>query len=316
MTEAATVSAIAIGIDLGGTKIEARALAADGGELLRLRLPTPVGSGQEAYQAVLVAIAKLVADVEQELGQRGSVGICHPGTTSPVTGLMKNCNRVFMNGRAFEHDLSQHMGRRMAFANDANCLALSEAIDGAGAGATTVFAVIIGTGCGGGVAVHGKVLAGPNRVAGEWGHNPLPWPAADELPGRRCFCGQHGCLEEWIAGPAFARDHLERTGVSLSSPEIVSAALAGDAAASASLDRYVDRLGRALATLVNTIDPDVIVLGGGMSNVSCLYERLPPIIASRIFSDTFTTPIRPARHGDSSGVRGAAWLGRDLAASA
>ncbi|SNB62396.1 fructokinase [Arboricoccus pini] len=312
MTEAATVNAIAIGIDLGGTKIEARALAPDGGELLRRRLPTPSGSGDDAYQAVLAAIVTLVGDVEQELGQVGSVGICHPGTTSPVTGLMKNCNRVFMNGRPFETDLSRHMGRRMAFANDANCLALSEAIDGAGAGANSVFAVIIGTGCGGGIAVHGKVLAGPNRVAGEWGHNPLPWPDADELPGRQCFCGQRGCLEEWISGPAFARDHREATGVALDAPSIVAAALAGDAPAMASLDRYVDRLGRALATLVNTVDPDVIVLGGGMSNVSCLYERLPPVIAGRIFSDTFTTPIRPASHGDSSGVRGAAWLGRDL----
>lgn len=306
---------IAIGIDLGGTKIEARALDAQGTELVRERLSTPAGEGEAAYRAVIATIAELVRQVEGRLGRSGTLGICHPGTISPATGLMKNCNRVFMNGHPFDRDLEDALGRRIAFSNDANCLALSEAVDGAGAGADAVFAVIIGTGCGGGVAVHGRILTGPNGAAGEWGHNPLPWPTADELPGPLCFCGQRNCLEEWIAGPGLRRDHRHRTGQDLSTQAIVAGALAGEPDAVRSMDLYVDRLGRALATLVNTIDPDVIVLGGGMSNVDMLYTRLPPVVAGRIFSDgSFVTPIRKALHGDSSGVRGAAWLGRDLAA--
>lgn len=300
---------IAIGVDLGGTKVEILAMDEAGDELVRRRRPTPRGS----YEATLDAIAGLVHEVEQALGASGTVGVCHPGALSPATGLLKNANLTWMNGRPFDRDLMDRLGRPVAFANDANCLALSEATDGAAAGAAVVFGAILGTGCGGGIAVHGRVLTGPNAIAGEWGHDPLPWPTDDERPGRRCYCGLDGCLETWISGTGLAADHAAVTGEALAAPVIVARALEGEPAAAASLTRYEDRLARALAALVNLLDPHAIVLGGGMSNVARLYERVPALWDRWIFSDTVATRLVPARFGDSSGVRGAAWLGRDAA---
>lgn len=300
---------LAIGIDLGGTKIEIIALDEDGRELVRRRRPTP-----RDYDGTVEEIASMVHEVEAELGVRATVGVSHPGAVSPATGLMKNANSTWLNGQPFDRDLIARLGREAVFANDANCLALSEATDGAGAGASNVFAVIIGTGVGGGIVVNGKVLTGQNAIAGEWGHAPLPWAADDERPGPACYCGLHGCLETWISGPGFANDHHRVTGQRLKGPEIVAAAAAGDAACLTSLDRYTDRLGRGLATIVNVLDPDVVVLAGGMSNVRHLYTAVPPILERWAFSDSLRTRLLPPVHGDSTGVRGAAWLGRDAAA--
>ncbi len=291
---------IRIGVDFGGTKIEAAALDRAGAIVARLRVPNPGDYGQ-----ALAAVADLVAQVEQAAGARADqVGVGMPGSISPRTGLIRNANSVWLNGEPFGADLEAALQRPVRLANDANCLALSEAADGAGAGARVVFAAILGTGCGGGVVVDGALVEGRNGVAGEWGHSPLPWAAADEHPGSACWCGRRGCLETWISGPAFERDH----GAGLKAPEIIAQARAGDAAAQAAFARYVDRLGRALAVVVDLIDPDVIVLGGGMSNLAELYERLPAALAPHVFADGVDTPIRPAIHGDSSGVRGAAWL--------
>jgi fructokinase len=294
---------VRIGIDLGGTKTEALALGADGRELLRLRRPTPPD-----YDGTLATIASLVGEIESTLGTRGTVGVGMPGTISPATGLVKNANSTWLLGRPLGEDLSRLLGRDVRLANDANCFALSEASDGAAAGATCVFGVIVGTGTGGGIVVNGRVLTGPNAIAGEWGHNPLPWPREDERPGPACWCGKSGCIETWLSGPGLARDHRAATGEERSADEIAAAAVAGDAGAAATLARYADRMARALASVVNVLDPDVIVLGGGLSNLSPLYEEVPRLWGRWVFSDRVDTLLLPPRWGDSSGVRGAAWL--------
>jgi fructokinase len=290
-----------IGIDLGGTKIEIAALGPDGTEVLRHRIPTPHG-----YADTLDAIATLVRDSEARLGVTATVGIGIPGVISPATGLVKNANSIALNGHRFDHDISQALEREVRVENDANCFALSEASDGAGAGFGLVFGVILGTGCGGGIVMHGKVHRGPHRVAGEWGHTPLPWPAGSEIPGPLCWCGKHGCLEAYVAGPSLARD-CDGPGA-LDASDLPARAAAGDQTASAALDRHADRLARGLAAVINLLDPDVVVLGGGLSNMTHLYTELPRRIPCYAFSDTIATPILPNKHGDSSGVRGAAWL--------
>lgn len=292
-----------IGIDFGGTKIEAVGLDADGAILARKRVPNPGN-----YDAAIEAVADLVGFIEQEAGRTGAIGMGTPGSQSPRTGLMRNSNSVYLNGRRFGDDLQARLGRPVRLANDANCLALSEATDGAAAGAKVAFAIIIGTGCGGGLVVDGSLVEGVGGVAAEIGHISLPWPSAAEAPGPKCWCGLNGCLETWVSGSGLQRDHLERTGQALGAPDIVAAARAGEAASVESLDRYVDRLGRAIATITNLVDPDVFVLGGGMSNVGELYERLPAVVARYAFSDHWAGRIAPAVWGDASGVRGAARL--------
>lgn len=299
---------VAIGIDLGGTKIEIVALDETGNELVRRRRPTPRGD----YAATLEAVAQMVGEAEAELGARATVGVGHPGAISPATGLIKNANSVWLNDRPLDRDLMARLDREIAFANDANCLALSEATDGAGAGADIVFTVILGTGVGGGVVVGGRVLKGANAIAGEWGHNPLPWPRDEERPGPACYCGLSGCIETWCSGVGMAADHERVTGQALSGPAIVAAADQGDPAASATLERHADRLARGLAHVINLIDPDVIVLGGGVSNIERLYTAVPPLLLRWAFTDRVDTKLLPPVFGDSSGVRGAAWLGRDL----
>lgn len=290
-----------IGVDLGGTKIEVAALAPDGTERYRHRIPTPRG-----YEGTLDGIAALVRMAEAEISETCPVGIGIPGTISPATGLVKNANSIALNGHAFDKDITARLGRAVKVENDANCFALSEAIDGAGAGYETVFGVIIGTGVGGGIVVRQEVHRGPHCIAGEWGHMPLPWPSVDEVPGPHCWCGNWSCLETFVAGPALARD--------CDGPEAHDAsglparAAAGDARAKAALDRHVDRLARGLAVILTVLDPDVVVLGGGLSNMAHLYELLPGLVRKRVFSDVVNTPIVRNRHGDSSGVRGAAWL--------
>jgi fructokinase len=293
-----------IGVDLGGTKIEAIALGDDGGVRARRRVKTP----RDDYEATLAAIAKLVLEVEGEAGARGTVGVGMPGALSPATGLVKNANSVWLNGRALAEDLTGRLGRPLRFANDANCFALSEATDGAARGARVVFGVIVGTGTGGGIVVDGRVLTGPNAIAGEWGHNPLPWPRDEERPGPRCYCGLHGCIETFLSGPALARDHRAATGESLEAHEIAARAAAGDPGAEATLGRYEDRMARALASILNVLDPDVVVLGGGMSRVERLYGNVPKLWGRHGFSDRLDNRLVPPAHGDSSGVRGAAWL--------
>lgn len=296
---------IQIGVDFGGTKIEAAALAPDGEVAARLRIPTPA-----TYDAALAAVRDLVERIEAQTGQRGSVGVGAPGSISPRTGMMRNANAVYLNGRRFREDLSQALARPVRLANDANCLALSEAADGAAAGARVTFAIILGTGCGGGLVVDGRLVEGGDGVAGEWGHIPLPWPTADEGQGPDCWCGQKGCLETWVSGTGLQRDFMASTGLERDGATIVADALAGEPQAAAAFDRLVDRLGRAMAVICNIVDPDVFVLGGGLSNVEALYARLPAVIGSRVFSDGFSARIAPARWGDSSGVRGAARLWR------
>jgi predicted NBD/HSP70 family sugar kinase len=298
-----------IGVDLGGTKIEVIALA-DGGEALaRRRVPTPRGD----YAATLRAVADLVAAVETEVGGRGSVGIGTPGAVSSRTGDMKNCNSTWLNGRPLAHDLERMLARPVRLANDANCFALSEAVDGAARGAEVVFGVILGTGVGGGVVVRGRPLEGANAIAGEWGHNPLPWPRDDERPGPPCYCGRAGCIETWLSGPGLAGDHQRTGGPRTDAAAIAAGAAAGDARCAASLERYAERLARALAHVVNILDPDVIVLGGGVSNVASLYARVPEQWSGYVFSDAIATRLVRNAHGDASGVRGAAWLWNDAA---
>lgn len=292
-----------IGIDFGGTKIEAVGLSSDGEVLARKRVPNPGG-----YDPAIEVVAELIAHIEAESGRTGSVGLGVPGSPSPRTGLMRNANSQYLNGRPFGADLETRLGRPLRLANDANCLALSEATDGAAAGARAAFAIIIGTGCGAGLVVDGALIEGVGGVAAELGHVSLPWATKDEAPGPACWCGLHGCLETWVSGSGFQRDHLERTGQALAAPAIVDAARSGDAGAVASFDRYVDRLGRAIAMVVNLVDPDVFVLGGGMSNVTELYDRLPPVVTRHVFSDAWEGRIAPAVWGDASGVRGAARL--------
>lgn len=295
---------IRIGVDLGGTKIEAVALAADGAIVVRRRVPTP----RNDYAATLQAIRELVLHIEREAGACASIGVGMPGALSPATGLVKNANSTWLNGRPLSSDLATLLGRPIRFANDANCFALSEASNGAAAGAACVFGVIVGTGTGGGVVVNGQILTGPNAIAGEWGHNPLPWPGDEERPGPACYCGRHGCIETFLSGPGLSRDHRVRTAEALDAPSIVGRAADGEAAAIATVERYEDRMARALASIINVLDPDVIVLGGGMSNVRRLYANVPRLWSRYVFSDRVDTRLVPPRHGDSSGVRGAAWL--------
>jgi fructokinase len=291
---------IRIGVDFGGTKIEAAALDAEGRVVARVR-----GASPKSYDQSLAAVRDLVTEVERQAGVSGaSVGVGVPGSPNPASGLIRNANSTHLNGKPLQADLARTLGRPVRLANDANCLALSEATDGAAAGAGVVFAAILGTGCGAGVTVDRRLVAGHNGVAGEWGHTPLPWPTADEWPGPMCWCGHQGCLELWISGTGLARSWREGAD----GEATVAAARAGDASAQAALAAYINRLGRAFAVICNILDPDVIVLGGGMSNVGELYAALPAAIAPHVFSDVFATPVVKALHGDSSGVRGAAWL--------
>jgi fructokinase len=308
-----------IGIDLGGTKIEVIAL--EGGAsgapqrvLLRRRVPTP----RDDYDATVASIVSLVTDAERELGAHGSVGVGIPGTLSSLTGRVKNANSTWLNGRALREDLQAALRREVRIQNDANCLAVSEAVDGAAAGARVVFAAILGTGVGAGIAIDARALPGANGIAGEWGHVPLPSPSRHEQPGPRCWCGRRGCIETWLSGPGLAADHARalrtssdrsaETGVSLDAHGIAERAAAGDPACTATLERWLDRLGRGLGMIVNVLDPDVIVLGGGLSNVDATLRELPARLAPRVFSDEVRTRIERSAHGDSSGVRGAAWL--------
>jgi fructokinase len=293
-----------IGIDLGGTKIEGIAIADNGHERLRRRIPAPRGD----YAKSLEAVAGLVRDIEREVGEQGTVGVGIPGTISPATGLVKNANSTWLIGRPLGDDLPRMLDRPVRFANDANCFALSEATDGAAAGASIVFGVIVGTGCGGGVIVNGRVLTGANAIGGEWGHNPLPAPRDGESPGPPCYCGRSGCIEQFLSGPALAREYQEQGGGAITALEIATRAAGGEPLASAALARYEERMARALGSIINVLDPDVIVLGGGLSNIERLYERVPHLWAPYVFSDHVATRLVRARHGDSSGVRGAAWL--------
>lgn len=296
-----------IGIDLGGTKTELIALDESGNELHRERVPTP----SQSYDEIVRTLAGLVERAESKLRQKGTVGIGVPGAISPATGLIKNANTVCLIGQPLDRDLEKILLRPVRIANDANCFTLSEATDGAAAGAAVVFGVIIGTGTGGGIVVHGHLLTGPNSIAGEWGHNPLPWPDAQEWPGPLCYCGKRGCIETFLSGPGLRRDHFEVTGEDLPAQEIVSLAEEENAAAEASLRRYENRMARGLASVINVLDPDVIVLGGGVSNVQRLYENVPRLWQEFAFSDRVDTRLVQAKFGDSSGVRGAAWLWPD-----
>jgi fructokinase len=292
-----------IGVDVGGTKLEAIALGQGGETLFRHRVPTPAGD----YAGTLEAIAGLVELAERETGRVGSVGAGTPGAISQKTGLLKNSNSTALNGKPFDRDLAARLGRPVRLENDANCFTLSEGTDGAGQGAGVVFGVILGTGVGGGIAVDGRLVSGPNAISGEWGHNSLPWARPEDW-GPPCYCGKSGCIETYLSGPGLTRDHAQRTGKVLSGKDIAALLLVGDAEALASMDLYLDRLARGLASVVNILDPDMFVLGGGLSNIERLYNDLPALIEKYVFSDSFLTPIRRAIHGDSSGVRGAAWL--------
>lgn len=293
-----------IGIDLGGTKIEGAAIDRTGATRFRRRLRTPVRD----YRGTIEAIIRLVKAIEQEIGTTASVGIGIPGAISPTTGLVKNANSTWLIGHPLKHDIETALARPVRLANDANCFALSEAADGAGASAETVFGVILGTGVGGGIAIRRQILVGANAIAGEWGHNPLPWPRPEEVPGPSCYCGRSGCLETFLSGPAMAADHTRRTRQSLSPAEIARAANVGDPSSRATLEQYMDRLARGLASVINMIDPDAIVLGGGLSGISALYKEVPRLWGRYVFSDRVVTGLLPPVHGDASGVRGAAWL--------
>ena len=292
-----------IGVDFGGTKIEAAALDDAGAFAARIREPNP-----GTYDAALALVADLIARVEAEAGPARSVGLAVPGSPSPRTGVIRNANSTYLNGRRFGEDLEAALGRPVRLANDANCLALSEAVDGAGASAASVFGVILGTGCGGGLVIDGHLVEGAHGVAAEIGHISLPWPSAEEAPGPACWCGLNGCLETWVSGTGFQRDHEAATGRAWKAQAVIEAARTGDPGAAAALDRYIDRLGRMLALIVNLADPEVFILGGGMSNVGELYDRLPEVVARQAFSDHWDGRIVPAKWGDSSGVRGAARL--------
>jgi len=300
---ASTAAAPLVGIDFGGTKIEAAALDEGGHPILRIRVPTP-----DNYAAALVAVKELVARVEAETRPVDRVGVGMPGSISPQSGLIRNANTTYLNGRSFAADLAATLGKAVRVSNDANCLAVSEAADGSAVDASVIFAVIIGTGCGGGLVVNGRLIEGANGIAGEWGHNPLPWPSVEELAVPPCWCGHKSCLETWISGTGFRRDYRRLGGPDRNGQEIIAAARQGEPTAVAAFDRYLDRLARALAAIVNVIDPDVFVFGGGMANVAEIYERLPPLMRRHIFSDVWNAPLRLARWGDSSGIRGAARL--------
>ena len=297
-----------MGIDLGGTKIEIALVDAMHGVGYKDRVPTP----QHSYNAILDAISALVVKTvsQQKIERPSSIGIGIPGCLDPATQLVRGSNTVVMNGKPLQVDLQQRLGLQIHLQNDANCLAVSEAVDGAAKGCSVVFAVIIGTGCGGGIAIDGKAWTGKNAIAGEWGHNPLPWPSADEIQVTPCWCGQVGCQETWISGTAFALDHARQTGERIKGEQIIAKMRAGDLAAQESFGRYVNRLARALASVMNVLDPDAIVLGGGMSNVDEIYQALPSEIIRYTFTKPIATPVLKAMHGDSSGVRGAAWLSK------
>lgn len=300
----ADTSTFRLGVDLGGTKIEIIALDTSGEVCLRHRVGTPKGE----YPATLEAIAGLVTVAERQLGSTASLGICTPGAVSPATGLLKNSNSVCLNGKPLQQDLQRILHRDVRIANDADCFALSEATDGCAAGAASVFGVIVGTGTGGGLVINGQLLAGPNAIAGEWGHNPLPWVKQSELPGHDCYCGNRGCIETWLSGPGMERDYRQTVGTALASDLIAERDKQGDAAASACLDRYIDRMARALAGVINIVDPEVIVLGGGVGNIDRLYRDVPAQWGQYVFSDSVDTWLVKPLFGDSSGVRGAAWL--------
>ncbi|MCP4997118.1 MAG: ROK family protein [Gammaproteobacteria bacterium] len=293
-----------IGIDLGGTKIEIIALNDEGNELQRSRIATP----QDDYPGILKSISQLILDCEDQLGIKASIGIGTPGAISRATGLLKNSNSTCLNDKPIKQDIERLLERPVRISNDANCFALSEAVDGAAMNQHTVFGVILGTGVGAGIIINQQPLTGPNAIAGEWGHNPLPWPGSNELPGRPCYCGQTGCIETWLSGPGMSTDHFDHTGNTLESREIVTQAGQGVEACQATLNRYHDRLARSLAHVINILDPDAIVLGGGMGQIDSLYREIPRLWKSYIFSDRVDTLLLPPMHGDSSGVRGAAWL--------
>ena len=293
-----------IGVDLGGTKIEVVALSEAGEVLARRRRASPRGD----YGGTVAVVAELVACLERDLGRPGSVGVGMPGAVSPASGLVKNANSTWLIGRPFDRDLAAALNRPVRVENDANCFTLSEAIDGAAGGAGVVFGVILGTGVGGGIVVDGRTIVGRNAIAGEWGHNPLPWPRDEERPGAPCYCGRFGCIETFLSGPGLARDQVAAGGESVVAEEVAARAAEGDAAAEAALRRYEDRLARALASVINLLDPDAVVLGGGLSNLARLYVAVPERLSAFVFSDRVDTPILRPKHGDSSGVRGAAWL--------
>jgi len=295
---------IRIGVDLGGTKIEFVALERDGDELHRHRIATP----RHDYGGTVHAIAEGVKEIEKKLARSATVGVGIPGTVSTKTGLVKNANSTWLNGKPFHKDLSHALAREVRCANDANCLAVSEATDGAGAGKHIVFAVILGTGCGGGIAVDGRVHSGLNGVAGEWGHNTLPWMRAEEFPGPPCYCGKNGCIETWISGTGLEKDFERATNLALHGPEILVRSAVSDPQALAALERFEDRLARGLAGVINLLDPDVIVMGGGASQIPRIYKNVPARLKEYVFGKEADTPMLPAKHGDSSGVRGAAWL--------
>jgi len=296
--------ALRIGVDLGGTKIEFVALERDGAELYRHRIPTP----RFDYEGTVRAISNGVKEMEKKLWRTATVGVGIPGTVSTRTGLVKNANSTWLNGKPFDKDLRHALAREVRCANDANCLAVSEATDGAGAGNHVVFAVILGTGCGGGIALDGRVHSGSNGVGGEWGHITLPWMRADEFPGPPCYCGKNGCIETWISGTGLEKDFERNTKVSLRGPEIIARSDAGEPSALAVLDRFEDRLARGLAGVINLLDPDIIVMGGGASQIPRIYRNVPERLKEYVFGKEADTPLVPAKHGDSSGVRGAAWL--------
>ncbi len=293
-----------IGIDLGGTKIEAAVLGEAGEILIRRRRPTPAAS----YAETLAAVVELVTELESEIGQRASVGVATPGALSPHSGRIKNANSTQLIGERLDADLGAALDREVRIANDANCFALSESVDGAARGARVVFGVILGTGVGGGIVIDGRVLTGLQAIAGEWGHNPLPWPQPEELPGPQCYCGRQGCIECFLSGPGLARDYQEGREALLTAEEIVARANAGEARADSCMARFSHRLARGLAQVINILDPDVIVLGGGLSRIPRLYDSVPRLWGEFVFSDYVDTRLRPPVHGDSSGVRGAAWL--------
>ncbi len=295
---------VKIGIDLGGTKIEGIALSEAGEELFRQRIATPQGD----YQRTLHSIVDLIKQIETGIDEQGSIGICTPGSLSPATGLLRNSNSVCMNGKPVLDDLQNLLHKEIRIANDANCFALSEATDGVARDASVVFGVIIGTGTGAGVVIDKKVLPGANSIAGEWGHNPLPWPNDDELPGAECYCGKLGCIETWLSGPGIVRDHELYNNEFIDPEALDGKARFGDEDAIETFQRYENRMARSLAHVINILDPDVIVLGGGMGNIKRLYKNVPAILGDYVFSDTVNTKILAPLHGDSSGVRGAAWL--------
>lgn len=295
-----------IGIDLGGTKIEGIALDDSGDECFRKRIPSPQGN----YQSTLKAIVDLVSEIESTTQTTGSIGIGIPGAISPQTKLVKNANSTWLIGQPLQADLEALLQRKICIENDANCFVVSEATDGAAKNADIVFGVIIGTGTGGGIYVRGQSIIGANAIAGEWGHNSLPWTTNDELPGRECYCGHVGCIETWLSGPGFEKDHQLHNNLkkNINAKEIIQLALQDDAASKASLQRYEQRLAKSLASIINVLDPDVIVLGGGMSNIQSLYKNVPKLWGEYVFSGEVKTKLVPPKHGDSSGVRGAAWL--------